>query len=328
MIEPHKLSNGSRGVVVRFVGRDNERLPVVKFVNGRELVIQTHVWHFDRGPHQPQLTRTQLPLDLAWVSAQSCFTPLPFPRIAFTDHAVGLQAVTIHKSQSLTLDRAVLDVEHTFGFAMLYVGLSRVRSINDVQVIGFQPSKVKADPDAIRFYQKEPAMHPDLINVDPPSVIRARVAAHRANVSGQAAAGAAGAAAVTASTAGRAVPPRLPLQPLHHHAQPPSPVPAAKPSAIEHSAQMHGAIKPKAIGAVAVTKDVNGGTRDSVGPSSTFHDLPRPHSTFLSCDLTLLQELRALHQQLRQWCHQWVERLGSTAAIHRRKQRRSETVLV
>jgi len=63
---------------------------------------------------------------------------------------------------------------------MLYVGLSRVRSINDIQVIGFRPSAVKADPDAIRFYQKEPAMHQQLINVDPPSVIKARVDARRA----------------------------------------------------------------------------------------------------------------------------------------------------
>lgn len=58
------LCNGSRGVLTRFTAKG---VPVVKFVNGRELEIEQHVWEYYRGPNNKPATRSQLPLALAWV---------------------------------------------------------------------------------------------------------------------------------------------------------------------------------------------------------------------------------------------------------------------
>lgn len=72
-------------------------------------------------------SRTQYPLILAW-------------------------ALTIHKSQALTIDRAVIDLAEVFGCGMTYVAMSRVRSLAHVRVLGFAPHAVIASPKAVQWY--------------------------------------------------------------------------------------------------------------------------------------------------------------------------------
>ena len=72
-------------------------------------------------------SRTQYPLILAW-------------------------ALTIHKSQALTIDRAVIDLAEVFGCGMTYVAMSRVRSLANVCVVGFAANAVIAHPKAVQWY--------------------------------------------------------------------------------------------------------------------------------------------------------------------------------
>lgn len=61
-------------------------------------------------------------------------------------------ALTLHKSQSLTLEKAIIDLGHSiFAPGMAYVGASRVKNPNGLYLINFNPKKVVANPDVIEF---------------------------------------------------------------------------------------------------------------------------------------------------------------------------------
>ena len=54
-------------------------------------------------------------------------------------------AITIHKSQGLSLDCAIIDLsERVFGEGMAYVALSRIRSLNGVHLTSFTPDAIMA----------------------------------------------------------------------------------------------------------------------------------------------------------------------------------------
>jgi ATP-dependent exoDNAse (exonuclease V) alpha subunit len=64
------LVNGSQGVVIDFVTEEQVLYPLVKFTDGRELVIEEHTWEKIEGydaKNKPivSATRTQIPLILA-----------------------------------------------------------------------------------------------------------------------------------------------------------------------------------------------------------------------------------------------------------------------
>ena len=53
-------------------------------------------------------------------------------------------AVTIHKSQGLSLDNAIIDLsDRVFSPGMAYVALSRVRTLSGVHLPAFQPSSIQ-----------------------------------------------------------------------------------------------------------------------------------------------------------------------------------------
>ncbi len=116
--------NGSRGVVLGF--RKDDGFPIVQFLRGDPVVIDDHEW---KSNDSPCLKRVQVPLRVAY-------------------------AVTIHKSQGATLDCALVDIgASTFECGQAYVALSRVRSLESLFVWNFQPSRVRADPRVVAFYE-------------------------------------------------------------------------------------------------------------------------------------------------------------------------------
>jgi ATP-dependent DNA helicase PIF1 len=85
-------------------------------------------WEEDGWVVNKLATRVQVPLILAW-------------------------ALSIHKAQGQTLDRVKVDLERVFETGQAYVALSRTRSIDGLQVLNFDPSKVAVHPKAKAFYE-------------------------------------------------------------------------------------------------------------------------------------------------------------------------------
>ncbi len=62
-------------------------------------------------------------------------------------------AVTIHKSQGMTLSKLDSDFKKTFAAGQVYVALSRAKSLDGLYIKNFYPSMVFADIDAVNFYK-------------------------------------------------------------------------------------------------------------------------------------------------------------------------------
>ncbi|XP_041658514.1 ATP-dependent DNA helicase PIF1 [Cheilinus undulatus] len=121
------LVNGARGVVVGFEP-GKHGLPRVRFLCGITEVLKPERWVFKSGGGI-NLTRQQLPLKLAW-------------------------AISIHKSQGMTLDCVEISLARVFESGQAYVALSRARSLEGLRVMDFDPHVVRADPDVLVFYKR------------------------------------------------------------------------------------------------------------------------------------------------------------------------------
>lgn len=130
--EPPRWVNGTIGTVTRIAG-DTVRVDV----EGQEFDVEPSVWEkyrYSYNPGSKSLTRdivaefTQFPLRLAW-------------------------AVTIHKSQGKTYDRAIIDLgSGAFAPGQTYVALSRLTSLDGLYLSRpLRPRDIQVDPDVQRF---------------------------------------------------------------------------------------------------------------------------------------------------------------------------------
>ncbi len=110
--------NGSRGKVVGFETESN--FPIIELYNGTRVTIAPELWAIEEDG-KVKASITQFPLRLAW-------------------------AITIHKSQGMSLDNAEIDLRSTFTYGMGYVALSRVRKLSGIRLIGFTKESLLVDP--------------------------------------------------------------------------------------------------------------------------------------------------------------------------------------
>jgi ATP-dependent DNA helicase PIF1 len=116
--------NGSRGQVIRF--DEESGLPEVRLLStGRTVDVEYQSWTLmEDGKKRAEVM--QLPLRLAW-------------------------AITIHKSQGMSLDAAEIDLSKSFTPGMGYVALSRVRSLDGVYLSGMNAMAMRLHPEIFAF---------------------------------------------------------------------------------------------------------------------------------------------------------------------------------
>ena len=114
--------NGTLGTVESFdkyIG-----LPIIRTNDGRKIVVEKMDWSVDEnGKTRAEIS--QLPLRLAW-------------------------AITVHKSQGMSLDEAVVDLSEVFEFGQGYVALSRVRRLAGLHLLGWNERAFQVHPDVLR----------------------------------------------------------------------------------------------------------------------------------------------------------------------------------
>ena len=112
--------NGTLGVVERF-GSDG--MPVVRIKSGKTIHVKGDQWMIEEeGEVLAEIH--QLPLRLAW-------------------------AITVHKSQGMSLDAAEIDLSKSFVAGMGYVALSRVRTLSGLKLMGLNEIARKVSPDVL-----------------------------------------------------------------------------------------------------------------------------------------------------------------------------------
>ena len=130
-------ANGSRGKVIGFIEETGN--PIIELYNGKKVNLKPELWAIEEDG-KVKASVSQIPLRLAW-------------------------AITIHKSQGMSLDNAEIDLSRTFSYGMGYVALSRVRTLEGISLVGFNSDSLRVDPKILEFDQdlKNLSFHNELL---------------------------------------------------------------------------------------------------------------------------------------------------------------------
>lgn len=119
--QDRRYVNGSIGTVVDF--EPLTEYPIVEFRSGKEVTMIPETWELRDGERK-RASISQVPLRLAW-------------------------AITVHKSQGMTLDAARIDLRKAFVEGMGYVALSRVRNLENLYLYGINRKALEVSADAL-----------------------------------------------------------------------------------------------------------------------------------------------------------------------------------
>lgn len=115
--------NGTLGRVIGF--DEDTNYPLVETFAGNLIVAFPEKWRIEEGG-ETVASVSQVPLRLAW-------------------------AITVHKSQGMSLDAAEIDLSKTFEYGMGYVALSRVRSLDGIKLVGINQQALKVNDKVIEL---------------------------------------------------------------------------------------------------------------------------------------------------------------------------------
>ena len=109
--------NGTLGTIIDF---DVFGVPIVETHDGKRIKADRMEWTFTDNDGKAMATIKQIPLRLAW-------------------------AITVHKSQGMTLDAAEIDLSRAFEPGQGYVALSRIKSLSGLKLMGLNDVALKID---------------------------------------------------------------------------------------------------------------------------------------------------------------------------------------
>ncbi len=113
--------NGTLGNIEGFAA--GTQYPIVKTRTGRKIIVEPMDWTVEEnGKIKARIS--QVPLRLAW-------------------------AITVHKSQGMSMDAAVMDLSQVFEFGQGYVALSRVRRLSGLYILGWNERTFQVHPDVL-----------------------------------------------------------------------------------------------------------------------------------------------------------------------------------
>ncbi|MCR4275789.1 MAG: AAA family ATPase [Candidatus Parcubacteria bacterium] len=115
-----RFVNGTLGTVI---GWDAAGMPIVKTKDGLKITTEPMEWQLE---------------EQGKVKASICQIPL---RLAY--------AMTVHKSQGMSMDAAIMDLSRAFEYGQGYVALSRVRRLSGVYLTGLNQRALEVHPEIL-----------------------------------------------------------------------------------------------------------------------------------------------------------------------------------
>lgn len=115
-----RFVNGTLGVVTGF---DAGGMPIVLTKDGRTVTTEPMEWQLEE-QGKVKASVSQIPLRLAY-------------------------AMTVHKSQGMSMDAAVMDLSRAFEYGQGYVALSRVRRLSGVYLTGLNQRALEVHPEIV-----------------------------------------------------------------------------------------------------------------------------------------------------------------------------------
>lgn len=108
--------------VVKFTVKDKFNNYLIEIIERADFIVETS----NKDQTSPPM-RTQVPLLLCW-------------------------AISIHKAQGQTIKRLKVDLKNIFEAGQVYVALSRATCKESLQIVNFDPRRIKTDPIVKEFY--------------------------------------------------------------------------------------------------------------------------------------------------------------------------------